>query len=266
MRAPIVPARFLAQTYEVPGTPYVIVLDELGIVRAKGTVNNLEQMEGLVDSAERRVEDAARREGGARCLKRSARTTSVELASRTSRRSFLGRLGVGIVALVGGPYVAAALRPERAEAYHICGHTYTTDSCPHPYRPLSRVDKYGYPVHPKYGYPVDDNGDIYKSKRPDPTAHVSGGRRREVPVHRQSSLRRRMEPVLRGRIRRIADCCSYSRRRINGDASVTGLLLQRHEGVLHRLSRHQRPLLNEWLLAILVIASVVGGISTLFGP
>jgi methylamine dehydrogenase accessory protein MauD len=58
LKAPIVPARFLAQTYEVPGTPYVIVLDELGVVRAKGTVNNLEQMEGLVDSAERRVEDA----------------------------------------------------------------------------------------------------------------------------------------------------------------------------------------------------------------
>lgn len=58
LRAPIVPARFLAQTYEVPGTPYVIVLDALGVVRAKGTVNNLEQLEGLVDSAERRVETA----------------------------------------------------------------------------------------------------------------------------------------------------------------------------------------------------------------
>ena len=58
MKAPVVPARFLAQTYEVPGTPYVIVLDELGVVRAKGTVNNLEQMEGLVDSAQRRVHDA----------------------------------------------------------------------------------------------------------------------------------------------------------------------------------------------------------------
>ena len=58
LKAPVVPARFLAQRYEVPGTPYVIVLDDLGVVRAKGTVNNLEQMEGLVDSAERRVHDA----------------------------------------------------------------------------------------------------------------------------------------------------------------------------------------------------------------
>jgi hypothetical protein len=41
---------------EVPGTPYVLVLDHRGIVRSKGTVNNLEQVEGLVDSAFRRIE------------------------------------------------------------------------------------------------------------------------------------------------------------------------------------------------------------------
>jgi hypothetical protein len=39
---------------EVPGTPYLMVLDELGIVLGKGTVNNLEQVEGLVDTAARR--------------------------------------------------------------------------------------------------------------------------------------------------------------------------------------------------------------------
>jgi hypothetical protein len=33
----------------------VVALDERGIVRAKGTVNNLEQMEGLVDTARRRL-------------------------------------------------------------------------------------------------------------------------------------------------------------------------------------------------------------------
>ena len=49
------------RTYDVPGTPFVLVLDELGIVRAKGTVNNLEQVEGLVDTADRRM-----REEGAR--------------------------------------------------------------------------------------------------------------------------------------------------------------------------------------------------------
>jgi hypothetical protein len=39
----------------VPGTPFVVVLDEHGVVRAKGTVNNLEQVEGLVDTANRRI-------------------------------------------------------------------------------------------------------------------------------------------------------------------------------------------------------------------
>jgi hypothetical protein len=147
---------------------------------------------------------------------------SVELASRTSRRSFLGRLGVGIVALVGGPYVAAALRPERAEAYHICGHTYTTDSCPHPYRPLSRVDKYGYPVHPKYGYPVDDNGDIYKSKSQTRRRMCQEVVREQYPYTGNPRYGGGWSRCCEGRIRRIADCCSYSRRRINGDASVTG--------------------------------------------
>jgi hypothetical protein len=41
----------------IPGTPYVIVVDRLGIVRSKGTVNNLEQLEGLVDTAEQRIDE-----------------------------------------------------------------------------------------------------------------------------------------------------------------------------------------------------------------
>ena len=41
--------------WKVPGTPFVVVLDERGVVRAKGTVNNLEQVEGLVDTAARRL-------------------------------------------------------------------------------------------------------------------------------------------------------------------------------------------------------------------
>ena len=40
---------------DVPGTPFVVILDELGVVRSKGTVNNLEQVEGLVDTAARRM-------------------------------------------------------------------------------------------------------------------------------------------------------------------------------------------------------------------
>ena len=52
--APVVAATFLAQRYAVPGTPYVVVLDGQGVVRAKGTVNNLEQLEGLIETGKRR--------------------------------------------------------------------------------------------------------------------------------------------------------------------------------------------------------------------
>jgi methylamine dehydrogenase accessory protein MauD len=53
---PVVPGPRVAREYTVPGTPYIVVLDELGIVRAKGTVNNLEQVEGLLDTARERAE------------------------------------------------------------------------------------------------------------------------------------------------------------------------------------------------------------------
>lgn len=50
----------MERAWDVPGTPFMVILDELGIVRAKGTVNNLEQVEGLVDVALRRIEEPAR--------------------------------------------------------------------------------------------------------------------------------------------------------------------------------------------------------------
>ena len=56
--APVVPAAETARTYEVPGTPYVVMLDDQGVVQAKGTVNNLEQMEGLIDTGWHRITEA----------------------------------------------------------------------------------------------------------------------------------------------------------------------------------------------------------------
>lgn len=56
VEAPIVPGPEIAREYGVPGTPYAVILDVMGVVRAKGTVNNLEQIEGLVDTARRRLE------------------------------------------------------------------------------------------------------------------------------------------------------------------------------------------------------------------
>ncbi len=54
-RVPLILAPELARTYAVPGTPYAVVLDAEGIVRAKGTVNNLEQLEGLAETARSRL-------------------------------------------------------------------------------------------------------------------------------------------------------------------------------------------------------------------
>jgi methylamine dehydrogenase accessory protein MauD len=59
--APVVPAAELAARLDVPGTPYVLVLDEDGVVRAKGTVNNLEQIEGLTRTARSRLESVPRK-------------------------------------------------------------------------------------------------------------------------------------------------------------------------------------------------------------
>ena len=56
--APVVAATFLAQRYGVPDTPYAVVLDGQGVVRAKGTVNNLEQLEGLIETGKRRSAQA----------------------------------------------------------------------------------------------------------------------------------------------------------------------------------------------------------------
>ena len=63
-KAPTVSSLDVARAYDIPGTPYVVILDENGVVTAKGTVNNLEQLEGLVTTAERRRGDRREAEVG----------------------------------------------------------------------------------------------------------------------------------------------------------------------------------------------------------
>ena len=149
-------------------------------------------------------------------------SASVALASRTTRRSLLGRMGTGFVALVGGPLVAVALSPQRAAAYHVCGHTYTTNSCPHPFAPHTRVDRFGYPVHPHHGYPVDDRGDIYTSRAQTRRQVCQEVVAKKYPLTGNPRYGGGWSRCCKGRIRRIYDCCSYSDTRINGDASVRG--------------------------------------------
>lgn len=144
------------------------------------------------------------------------------LAQRTSRRSFLGRLGKAVVALAGGSFVAVGLDPDRVEAYHICGHIFTTGSCPHPYHPQTRIDRYGYPVHPVFGYPVDDSGDLYTSRSQKRRKICDAVVPEKYPFTAPTVLQGTWSRCCGGRVRRVVDCCSYSATRINGDASLTG--------------------------------------------
>jgi hypothetical protein len=145
------------------------------------------------------------------------------IASRTSRRGFLGKLGRSVVVLAGGGVIATALAPERASAHHICGHIASTGSCPHPFGKLARTDSFGFPVHPKYGYPVDDEGEIYT----DPTTQERHKICEETvpstyPFVKHPKYGGGWTRCCNGRLRHIQDCCSASRVRINGDGSVTG--------------------------------------------
>ena len=82
---------------------------------------------------------------------------SDRLAADTSRRGFLARVGGAVLAAAGAPTAASLIKPGEAEAFHFCGHIYTTDSCPHP-TGIPRVDSRNLPLRAKDGHPVDDLG------------------------------------------------------------------------------------------------------------
>jgi len=157
-----------------------------------------------------------------------------EVAAGTSRRGFLARVSAGVLGITGARLVA----PGEAEAYHFCGHIYTTDSCPHP-TGLPRIDAKGRPLRAKDGRPVDDLGRLIDADgRPvdedgRPLTDADG---RPLPLATRTpvceatgdrfGLETRIDGAwyrcCGGRVRKLVDCCSRSDRRINGDASLTG--------------------------------------------
>lgn len=160
------------------------------------------------------------------------------LARGTSRRGFLARVGRGLALAAGGGAIAAAIPSGESEAYHFCGHTFTTDSCPHP-TGLPRVDGRGLPVRAADGRAIDDLGRaIDKRGRPvDDDGHLlhdPDGRALPVasrtPVCRAVGQSRGFGTSVDGswyrccggQVRRLMDCCSYNSRRINGDDALTG--------------------------------------------
>jgi hypothetical protein len=160
------------------------------------------------------------------------------LARGTSRRGFLSKLGGALLAAVAADTVRAVVKPGDAEAYHFCGHIFTTGSCPHP-TGIPRVDARGFPLRARDGKPVDDLGrPVDRRGRPVDEAGnlLADADGRPLPP---ASRTRVCDGVgdtygfrtwvdgawyrcCGGRVRKLVDCCAYSRRRINGDASLTG--------------------------------------------
>ena len=155
-----------------------------------------------------------------------------------SRRGFLARVSGALMAVTGARTVGSLVAPGEAEAYHFCGHIYTTDSCPHP-TGLPRIDSRGRPLRARDGHRVDDlgrlvnvdgepvDGDGARLTDAEGTPLPSASR---TPVCKAVGQRYDMTTrtdgawyrCCGGHVRKLVDCCSYSRRRINGDGSLTG--------------------------------------------
>jgi len=134
--------------------------------------------------------------------------------------------------------VAKAVKPGEADAFHFCGHTFTTGSCIHPLG-LPRLDARGYPIRPSDGRPVDNIGRLVNDKGL--PIHEGGGLKRDPdglplpPAPRtkvcdqtasiygfEANLQGAWYRCCGGRVRKLWDCCAHHDRRINGDAALHG--------------------------------------------
>lgn len=178
-------------------------------------------------------------------IDRAAGRLAHRLASRSTRRSFLATVAGATLVMIGArppESGAAAVRGAnrtREGWFGFCGHTWTTGSCPSPYA-LPRVDALGFPVRPSDGLPVDNLGRVVDALGAPvgptgaPLLGPDGGPLPRAPRTRICEdwvpQRHGIETVVQGawyrccnnQIRKLADCCSTSRVRINGDASLVG--------------------------------------------
>jgi hypothetical protein len=168
----------------------------------------------------------------------AAARTADALAAGTSRRGFLSRVGAGVMALAGAQTAASLVKPGEAEAYHFCGHIYTTDSCPHP-TGLPRIDSRGLPLRARDGLRVDDLGRVIdRDGNPvDEAGNVLTDpdgrplpRASRTPICKSTGKQHGFSGQIDGawyrccggRVRKLTDCCGYVRNRINGDGALTG--------------------------------------------
>jgi len=209
----------------VPAAPYAVALGADGAVLAKGTVNTRTQLASVF--------------GVAQSDDRGARDDLADHhPERSSRRGFLATASAAVAVLTAGRLTHALIAPGDAEAYHFCGHIFTTDGCPHP-TGLPRIDRHGYPLRAQDGRPVDDLGrlvdatgaPIDEAGAPllDPDGRVQPVARRRR-VCRAAGKRYRIEVrtdgawyrCCDGHVRKLLDCCTTSQRRINGDPGLRG--------------------------------------------
>ena len=157
------------------------------------------------------------------------------VAGSSSRRGFLARVGGVVLGLAG---VRTGVAPQEADAFHFCGHIYTTDSCPHP-TGIPRVDARNRPIRARDGHPVDDLGRLIDGNGraidedgnlltdPDGQPLPKASR---TPVCKATGEAYGFHGQLDGawyrccdgKVRKLVDCCGYTRKRINGDAALTG--------------------------------------------
>jgi hypothetical protein len=168
-------------------------------------------------------------------------TTFDALARDTSRRGFLARVGGALFAATAGGVVSRAVKPGEADAFHFCGHTFTTGSCPHP-SGLPRIDARGYPLGPggqpidnlgrpinSQGEPINDDGQTKtdpdgRPLPPAPRTKVCDEVARKFGFN--TSVDGSWFRCCGGTVRKLQDCCSYNNRRINGDSALEGYCFQ----------------------------------------
>ena len=144
----------------------------------------------------------------------------------TSRRGFLARVGGARDGARGRADRRLAVAPGEAEAYHFCGHIYTTDSCPHP-TGLPRIDRAGFPLRAqgrpagrrprpprstRDGRPVDEDGQPLTDPdgRPLPAraAHAGLRRRSASATASTTQIDGAWYRCCGGHVRKLVDCCS----------------------------------------------------------
>jgi hypothetical protein len=218
------------QRAAVPGAPFAVALGADGTVLAKGTVNTRRQLASVVATARDRAGIGPERQGA------PERASQGLLPS--SRRGFLAAAGGAVAALTVGRTIGSFVKPGAADAFHFCGHTFTTDSCPHP-TGLPRIDSRGFPLRGYDGARIDDLGrrinhagsPIYDDgspmrdadDRPLPPATrtricKAAGKRFHISTQVDGSWHRCCE----GHVRRLMDCCTTAHHRINGDRALKG--------------------------------------------